>query len=433
MKPILRFSCSTIFLALPQLAIAAPPVVASSEETATSICIDFERSNADLLTACLQALDEPGLGKTNRGEVLQNLAYLYMVSDDFQLSEDFSLQAIELTPLDAGLHSTRGWNFWSADQMDEARSSFQLAIDLGPEYDALAGMANILRAVDGDTTGALELLELSLAIEPDYRWGLVEKGWTLGDLQNWQAAEASFRKSIEVDEWSQSGYLGLAEALQEQRRDDEALTVLNTAVEFGGDQVPRILVERAGALRFAEKPGAAIKDAEAAIKLAPEYQWGYVEHARALRDLGKLGRAIEVLETGAHLVEGGNGLYYWLADFLSDDGRNAEAMAAIDRAIVVNDSFAADHVLRAYIALQLDDADLALEAATTAVALDADSRAAHYQAARAYAVLDQPTEAVASFDAAIAAGLDHDLIGDFAATMIANGHLLHALKLRKRY
>lgn len=416
------------------LAQAAPPVVTSSEETAASICLDFERPDNVLLEACVQALQEGGLGRSNRAEVLSHLSYLYLDRREFDLAEEHALKALELRPDDAEQFSSLGWIYWEQDRIDEARAQFERSIELHPQADALAGLANILRIHDDQSEKALEMLQAALAINPEYSWGLRELGWAQLAEGAVPEAEKAFRDALAVNEWDGNAYRGLARALDKSDRRDEAIAALNRSMNFGGDKDVYLRVERARLLRMSGRPGAAVKDAVAAVKLMPSFEWGYVEHARSLNELGKLGAAIDVLKQSIEAGAAKNSSYYWLADLLSDDDKFAEALVAIDKAIEINNTYAADHELRAYIAINLNDNHAALSAANEAVRLSPDTSAfAHFYAALAELAFKEPDKALARFDQAMATGLPDSMIGEFAAEMISGGYFMQAIKLRSRY
>jgi hypothetical protein len=92
-----------------------------------------------------------------------------------------------------------------------------------------------------------------------------------------------------------------------------------------------------------------------------------------------------------------------------------------------------DHLLRSYIALELEDYTLAREAAEASLSLGVEDPWAHYYIAITH-IHDGDTEAgLKRFEQAVAAGLPSDRVGAFATELIGAGQYVEAAQLRLRY
>jgi len=109
------------------------------------------------------------------------------------------------------------------------------------------------------------------------------------------------------------------------------------------------------------------------------------------------------------------------------------AAEIVDRAIARPDHDQFDLSLRSWIAVEMRDYDAALKAAERALALDPTMPYPHFYAAVALVHTGRTADGMARFDTAMALGIDDDMVGVFAADLIAAGRFVDAIRLRARY
>ena len=177
----------------------------------------------------------------------------------------------------------------------------------------------------------------------------------------------------------------------------------------------------------------AVRQADQIIADHPERTGGYIERALALSALERRYEAHITLRFAETKLGASNALLYWAADVLSDDGQYEAALGAIERALKLDGAGSADHVLKAYIAIEMDRHELAIEAADAAIALNAESPWAHFYRAVGQARSGDIASAVDAFDSAMDLGLGIEYVTDFAEELYAAGKVDLIAELRRTY
>lgn len=163
------------------------------------------------------------------------------------------------------------------------------------------------RALDGFRKQKLEdakrNVEKALKIYPCYPDALALRGGIDLSLQQWKAAERDFQASIDADPSFPPGYIGLADALNEESRFDDALTVLQRANHFTPGAW-NVQYETSRALIGKHLYDRALHIVEEALRArsAPRVSLLRLAKAHALAALGKLPEAAAELQ--AYLSSG---------------------------------------------------------------------------------------------------------------------------------
>ena len=127
------------------------------------------------------------------------------------------------------------WVHWSRDDYAQAIEVFQASVAVGPSAQGIAGLASSRRHLGTiEVAEFSELLDVALALSPNYLWAMREKGWGLNDFGHHEAAEAAFRAGMEINPKNQWTVYGLAYTLNELDRYQDALDVL-LSVEQNAD------------------------------------------------------------------------------------------------------------------------------------------------------------------------------------------------------
>jgi tetratricopeptide (TPR) repeat protein len=193
------------------------------------------------------------------------------------------------------------------------------------------------------------------------------------------------------------------------------------------------LAYRIIALRRLDRNAQALRQADRLIEAFPDKSSGYIERGQALMALGRRGDAIRTYSEADGKLGPNNAVLYWYADALSADGQFENALAVIDRGIALAGADYSDHLLRSYIALELQDYPLARTAAEASLATGVEDPWAHYYIAISLVHEGAASEGMAWFEKAIATGLPADRIGAFASELVGAGKWVEAAQLRLKY
>lgn len=223
--------------------------------------------------------------------------------------------------------------------MQRAIESFQRAADADPGYSlawanlALAyGSSPLNSDVDPNTVAprARDAANRAVSANPD----LAEAQHALGQFDwtfewKWPAAEAAFRRAIELDPSYSMVHLTLAHLLSQTGRHDEAEGVMRRARELDPLDPLSYALSSQVAFQAGDYP-AALKHADRAIALDQEFWIGHQMRGQALEQLGDDDKALAALATAARL-SGQNSKPISLTGYiLARSGRAAAARDVLD-------------------------------------------------------------------------------------------------------
>gem|GEM_PF-2471887 len=411
----------------------AKPLITGSEVTESQLCLQGDAGPSRLVALCKAALKDPGTSAGERANISSALGQAFLDQGDDAAAAGHFREAMRLNPTSTRAINGLGWVRWGEDRYAEAAKLFRRSVDLRPTAQGLAGLASSLwNGSDGDIEEVLGHLDAALAIDPGYRWAMREQGWVHYDAGNYDLALASFDLAAAqyADDWN--AQYGRSLVFEEQGEFENSLLAVNEAIRADGSN-PWGFAQRAYVLRELDRNAQAIRDADRVIDLRPDAPDGYVQKGLALVALRRRQDALEVFDSGTSRGIEDAVLFYWYADTLGDEGEMDQAQDVVGRAIQANDAVPAYHILSAWIAMKQQAWKTSIEAAEAALALDPDLAFPHYYAAVAIANTGTADAALERFDAAMDAGIGPDMIGTFAADLIAAGRVLSAVKLRRRY
>ncbi len=408
-------------------AYAAPPKP-SSETSAARICFDFDRSLDELLHWCRQALTEVGVARADLERAHNNLGWLYSDRGDFDAAKASYNDALSLNPLNASSHSGLGWVYWDIEDYEAARASFARAVELNAGVSSLAGLASSLRYLETDLDRAQSLLEQAILIDPEYSWAARELGWLHTDIDNYEEAHVYFDKAISIypeDGWA---YYGKSTVAYDQDDFDGAATLVNTALGYQENRV--FLSMRALIMNAQEKYRQAISDASRALVLSPEYGFAARQKARAHRALGHEDLALQTFADAD--AAGATGAYFYsdYADLLYDQNLAADALPMITASLAQDDKDAWAHNLHGLILFDLARFADAVAAAERALSVRRDYAYPHISIAYSRVALGEFDAALEAARQAQALDIGAKSVNDFIRFVIAEGHLLTAIKYR---
>ncbi|WP_208349673.1 tetratricopeptide repeat protein [Pseudaestuariivita rosea] len=410
---------------------AAKPLITSSEDTAARACLAYADTPDRLIRLCQQALDGGNLTQSERAQLMNTLGDAHLDQGDHKKAEETYRSILEQAPLNVPALAGLGWALRSQDRDEEALQAFQTAFDIDPRDEVLAGLGQMTFETGGDPDIALQYLDGAIAVTPNYDWAIRSKGWIYRDIGRLEDAEQAFRRALDLNGLDENALYGLARVLNDLGQNDEALLMINEAVALDPDYA-WYYAQRSAILRNLGRNAQAVVDADKTIELLPGDSEGYVQKSRALIGLARRGDALDALK-GVKVHARDSYFYYWYSDVLARDLQYDKALLMIDNSIELAPEDHWGHIQKAFIALQLENYDLALVHGAEAARLDGTNAYGFFYTATALVYLDRLDEAYVQLDLAVAADLDEDRIGDFAQDLIAAGYLRDAILLRLKY
>ncbi|MCG6883450.1 MAG: tetratricopeptide repeat protein [Silicimonas sp.] len=413
--------------------VAAKPLVTSSEDTHIRVCLAREDVPSRIVEACDAALTGSGLTRSQRAEVIvaRGDGHLWQKHLDAAISS--YREAIGLDPRSTEAWNGLGWALWEADGDAAAHEAFDRSLGLGVSVQGLGGKAATARRsglIGNDE--ARGMLRAALTIDPDYIWAVREIGWSyLDDREPARAAE-EFRAAMDIEPRDVNARYGLGRAQLDGGDAEAALDTFNDVLMDAPEDFST-LAYRIIALRRLDRNAQALRQADRLIEAFPDKSSGYIERGQALMALGRRGDAIRTYSEADGKLGPNNAVLYWYADALSADGQFENALAVIDRGIALAGADYSDHLLRSYIALELQDYPLARTAAEASLATGVEDPWAHYYIAISLVHEGAASEGMAWFEKAIATGLPADRIGAFASELVGAGKWVEAAQLRLKY
>ena len=408
----------------------AKPLLTNSQDSHAKACLDFDDTYERIIRICEIALAGRGYSQAERLEMMEALGDAHYALDQNDAALAVFEEMLRISPDNSAALAGIGWVRRDAEDFAGAAASFEAAMGVLPSAEAIGGRA-AARYHDGQigVEEVLSQLDASLAINPEYRWAMREKGWILDALDRHEEAEAAFQAALDLEPDDVNARHGLAESLRKQGRLSEALVEINKAIALEPDAAWH-LAERSRILFFLDRNKQSIKDAERVIELEPTASAGYVRKARALSSLGRTQDAITVL-TEAEAQTGFNAyMVFWRADILADDGAFEESLVQIERLVEAGVEDLHDLHLMAFVQLGRQDVAGARAAVEAAKARGPDNSFTLYYDARVLVEERRFDEAEAQMTAAVAAGLPEESIALFLRALAAKGDFVRMIRLR---
>ena len=278
----------------------------------------------------------------------------------------------------------------------------------GPTAQALAALGMAAEEA-GHSDRAVKYYRQAIVADPDFAPAHFNLGLLLLAGANNREAEASFRETLRLRQAFPEAWVALADALEEQGRDTEALEALNNAIaqrpDYEGALMNAgILLQKMGRLEDAEtsyrrlvelapeSPAASNnlgnvlhtlgRAAEAepffrnSLRLAPESAIAHSNLANALRDLGRLGEAEASCRAALRLDPNLPETHNHLGNILQALGRAADSEASLRRALELKPAYREAHTSLGNSLKDQGRLDEAEASFRLALDLDPDDRAA---------------------------------------------------------
>jgi TolB-like protein/Flp pilus assembly protein TadD len=282
-------------------------------------------------------------------------------------------------------------------------------------YDAfLRGVEYFWRYTKESNAQARQLYEKALALDPQYAeayaWlsDTYYLAWVWGwsaDPQTLEQAFALAQKAVTLDDSLPAAHslLGSVYALQQQY--DQAVAEGERAIALDPNHADSYALQ-AEALNFAGRPEEALRAVEQAMRLNPRYPPFYlVESGWAYRWTGRYAEAVATMKElinrspnflTAHPLLAESYLGQWVAQQSPAAQTLEPAVAAIQRALALNDSYHFNHMVLGYISLNQQQYEQALAEMERAVALAPTAAGPYAALAEVLSCVGRTEEALAA-------------------------------------
>ncbi len=234
------------------------------------------------------------------------------------------------------------------DSIQTARALFEQAVAKDPQF--ALGHASIaesyisLGKIGGITPGeasrqAWSEVSLALAIDDKLAAGYVSRAILLAEFEwNWPAAEADYRKALELDPNNAVGHYWYARWLGEFGRIEDALREVATAQKLDPLSAA-VRVTKAKILLVARRYDEAIKQSHAAIDLEPDFGSAFSVLAQAYFFNKQPAEGIEAVKKYVDLSAGSGWAKLELAFAYATAGNRAEAERIVRETMASRDPF----------------------------------------------------------------------------------------------
>jgi serine/threonine-protein kinase len=253
------------------------------------------------------------------------------------------------------------------DSIQTARALFEQAVAKDPQFAlghaAIAESYISLGKIGGITPAeasrqAWSEVSLALAIDDKLAAGYVSRAILLAEFEwNWPAAEADYRKALELDPNNAVGHYWYARWLGEFGRIEDALREVATAQKLDPLSAA-VRVTKAKILLVARRYDDAIKQSHAAIDLEPDFGSAFSVLAQAYLFNKQPAEGIETAQRYVDLSAGSGWAKLELAFAYATAGNRAEAERIVRETMASRDPFSPYDMATIYAAWRETDSAL---------------------------------------------------------------------------
>ena len=155
-------------------------------------------------------------------------------------------------------------------ELDAAREFARKALDIYPDYAEALRLCAVIDIVNGgDITGASQLLEQAVRIDPDDGMTYITLGSAYVLLHRFDDAQYVLNRGLSLEPNAWQGHFEAARVLLHKGRFQEALEQARQAIQLGPESSPMVLLVRAHAYVGLSKYPAAMADLEECLRQNP--------------------------------------------------------------------------------------------------------------------------------------------------------------------
>jgi tetratricopeptide (TPR) repeat protein len=170
-----------------------------------------------------------------------DLNYLYVLGNAADKAGNTELQDralsrfVELGQNTAEYHLLMGKAFLNREENDKALAELQQAEQSDPNLPFVHFNLGLVYLARLDFDRAKEQFEKDIALEPDVAFNYDRLGLVYIYQQQDAKAEENFREALRRDSHLSSSYFGLARVYQREKKFDQAVTAIDSAIKIDGD------------------------------------------------------------------------------------------------------------------------------------------------------------------------------------------------------
>ncbi len=170
-----------------------------------------------------------------------DLNYLYVLGNAADKAGNTELQDralsrfVELGQNTAEYHLLMGKAFLNREENDKALAELQQAAQSDPNLPFVHFNLGLVYLARLDFDRAKEQFEKDIALEPDVAFNYDRLGLVYIYQQQDAKAEENFREALRRDSHLSSSYFGLARVYQREKKFDQAVTAIDSAIKIDGD------------------------------------------------------------------------------------------------------------------------------------------------------------------------------------------------------
>ena len=297
--------------------------------------------------------------------------------------------------------SDQAAHFLAQGNLAEAERLYIQAAGAEPHNAQLRHRLGVLRAQQGDFSGALRWLSAALVLQPDEPAILLHHANALSALGRLDEALANYDRAVLLQPDNANAHFGRAGPLYAARRLTEALAGYEKTLALKPDLV-EALNNRGNALRLLGRAGEALENYRQALQLRPDYTEAVFNLGHALRELGRYEEALpqydRALRLKPHFAEALNHRGVALRYLERPD----EALEAYDRALALRPGYAEALYNRGNLLQEMRRTDEALDSYDRALLAAPDYADALINRAALLQRFNRLDEALADYSRALA-------------------------------
>ena len=323
---------------------------------------------SETLRPAITTIEKTRAGQKTPHVAMTDLArVLILLQTNFEKAIAVADKALKDKPGDQSLRFVKALSLQSLDKNDDAAKVFrELSNENFPQAVLKLGHHLLSSEAESDKQEALKLFERYVSLEPYDPRGLESLGAAYHAAKELTRAEATYRKWIEIDPTSTSGYLNLIEFLILNNRLKEVSAWL-----AAGDKV---------------------KALDADLFAAAIESLYYNDEFKHAEDLAASEPARLKMSAAANVL---------LGRIYLNDGRYPAALKVLDTAAQLDPKSTTAHLLKSNVYRQMSNWNAALKSAGDALKIDKEDGEAYYERACALARMGRTKEAMAALEQAI--------------------------------
>jgi tetratricopeptide (TPR) repeat protein len=231
--------------------------------------------------------------KTPESSLCQcNLAYNQLLSNDFQSSVRHYTDALEYDPNTVEAYNGRGQAYFQLRKFPEALADFSKAIEAGIVTPKLFLNRGKCLVILNRAAEAMPDLNRSIELEPKSPEAFYFRGLADEKEGNLEKAISDYGQAIKLNPNYVEAMVNRGLLLAKSTRYAEAVDDYSAAFAISAPQVqPMILNNRAFSLLKSGKLDEALKDANKALEINPNYPFAYNTRAAIYQQLGQAAKA----------------------------------------------------------------------------------------------------------------------------------------------